>query len=111
MNDNNINKFIKTFGYNSCLMLILFEFFLIKNEDSNKSLDILNLILSCKVIYGTCNIFISRRRVKLSEAIKFDENKSNLIFRLLYDSNELIDNKLIKFPNLKKLMFGFRFDQ
>src|SRR5438128_1381104 len=108
---NNNNNLVRIFGYNSFLILILFDLFLIKNEDSNKSSDILNLILSCRIMYATCNIFVSRRRVQLSKIIKFDENKSNLINRLLYDSNNSIDNKLIKFTNLKELTFGICFNQ
>ena len=109
MNDS--NKFIRFFGYGSSLMLILFDFLLNKAEDSNNSSDILNIILSCRLIYETCNIFILRRRIKWSGTINFDQNKLNSIVGLLYDSEESINDRLIKIPNLKKLVFGWCFNQ
>src|SRR5438477_13056049 len=107
MNDN--NNFVRIFAHGSSLMLILFDFFLDKNDDSNKSSDILNIILSCQTMYRTCNIFILRRRIKYTKTIHFDKNMLNSVIRLLYDSNEpmMID----RFPNLKKLTFGRAFNQ
>src|SRR5438045_8808385 len=104
----NIN-FLIIFAHGSSLMLILFDFFLDKNDDSNKSSDILNMILSCQTIYRTCNIFILRRRIKYTKTICFDKNMLNSVIRLLYDSNEsmMID----RFPNLKKLTFGWKLNQ
>ncbi len=60
-----INKFMKTFGYNSCLMTILFEFLLL-DDDSNNSTDIVNMMFSCRILYEECDIFVSKRRIKWS---------------------------------------------
>src|SRR5947207_2643331 len=102
-------NFVRIFAHGSSLMLILFDFFLDKNDDSNKSLDVLNIILSCQTIYRTCNIFILRRRIEYTKTIHFDKNMLNSVIRLLYDSYEsmMID----RFPNLKQLTFGSRFNQ
>ena len=104
----NIN-FVRIFAHGSSLMLILFDLFLSKNDDSNESSDILNIILSCQTIYRTCNIFILRRRIEYTKTIHFDKNMLNSVIRLLYNSNEsmMID----RFPNLKKLTFGWKFNQ
>src|SRR5947207_15542116 len=106
---NNNNNFVRIFVHVSSLMLIMFDFFLSKNDDSNESSDILNIILSCQTIYRTCNIFILRRRIKYTKTTHFDKNMLNSVIRLLYNSNEwmMID----RFPNLKKLTFGSWFDQ
>src|SRR5438552_8925147 len=104
-----INKFVRIFGHGSSLMLILFDLLLNKYEDSNTSEAILNIILSCRIMYETCNVFVSRRRIKYTKTINFDKNMLNSVIRLLYDSNESINNKLIKFPNLKTLTFGTYF--
>src|SRR5438045_9448668 len=109
MNDN--NNFIRMFAHGSSLMLILFDFFLRKNDDSNNSSDILNIIFNCQTIYKTCNVFVSRRRIKYTKTINFNKSKLNSIVRLLYDSHESINDRLTKFPNLKKLTFGSGFDQ
>src|SRR5438477_3164033 len=109
MNGN--NNFVRIFSHGSSLMLILFDFFLNKNDDSNKSSDILNIILSCQPIYKTCNVFILRRRIKYTKTIHFDKNTLNLVVRLLYDSNVSMNDRLTKFPNLKKLTFGSCFNQ
>src|SRR5438477_6756333 len=103
------NNFVRIFAHGSSLILILFDFFLRKNDDSNESSDILNIILSCQTIYRTCNIFILRRRIKYTKTLHFDKNMLNSVIRLLYDSNEsmMID----RFPNLKKLTFGRAFNQ
>src|SRR6185295_18181438 len=103
------NNFVRIFAHGSSLMLILFDLFLSKNDDSNKSSDILNIILSCQTIYKTCNIFILRRRIEYTKTIHFDKNMLNSVIRLLYNSNEsmMID----RFPNLKKLTFGCDFNQ
>src|SRR5438876_1157166 len=105
------NKFVRIFAHGSSLMLILFDFFLIKSDDSNKSSDILNIILSCQTIYRTCNIFVLRRRIKYTKTMHFDKNRLNSIVRLLYDSNESMNDRLTKFPNLKKLTFGRYYNQ
>ncbi len=119
------NKFIKTFGHGSSIMLILIEFLSKKNKDLNKSDDLLNIILSCQTMYHTCNIYFSRRRIMWTvvnevtrRAITTFTNIKNLnqnnfkrISSILYDSNELIENKLLKFYNLKKLKFSDKFDQ
>src|SRR5947199_9695839 len=99
---NNNNNFVRIFSHGSSLMSILFDFFVSKNDDSNNSSDILNIIFSCQVIYRTCNIFILRRRIKYTKTIHFDKNKLNSIIRLLYDSSESMNDRLTKFPNLKK---------
>src|SRR5947199_6227816 len=108
---NNNNNFVRIFSRGSSLMLILFDFFLNKNDDSNESSDILNVILSCQAIYRTCNVFVLRRRIKYTKTINFDKSKLNSIIGLLYDSGEPINDQLIKFPNLKKLTFGRTFNQ
>src|SRR5438477_76853 len=108
---NNNYNFVRIFSHGSSLMLILFDFFLNKNDDSNKSSDILNIILSCQTIYRTCNIFVLRRRIKYTEARHFDKNRLNSIIRLFYDSYVSLNNRLTKFPNLKKLTFGSHFNQ
>src|SRR5438045_5428882 len=108
---NNNYNFVRIFSHGSSLMLILFDFFLNKNDDSNKSSDILNIILSCQAIYRTCNVFVLRRRIKYTKTIHFDKNILNSIVRLLYDSNESMNDRLTQFPNLKKLTFGKRFNQ
>src|SRR5436305_6702527 len=105
------NNFVKIFAHGSSLMLILFDFFLNKNDDSNNSSDILNIILSCQAMHRTCNVFILRRRIKYTKTIHFDKNISNLVIRLLYDSNESMNDRLTKFPNLKKLKFGRYYNQ
>src|SRR5437773_9312453 len=103
----NINQnFIKIFAHGSSLMLILFDFFLSKNDDSNNSSDILNIILSCQTMYKTCNVFVLRRRIKYTKVINFGKNMLNSVNRLLYDSNESMNDRLTKFPNLKELTFG-----
>src|SRR5437762_2321869 len=103
----NIN-FVRIFAHGSSLMLILFDFFLSKNDDSNKSSDILNIILSCQIIYRTCNVFILRRRIEYTKTIHFDKTMLNSVIRLFCTSNEsmMID----RFPNLKQLTFGWRFN-
>src|SRR5436305_11764553 len=105
------NNFVKIFAHGSSLMLILFDFFLNKNDDSNNSSDILDIILSCQAMYRTCKVFILRRRIKYTKTIHFDKNILNLVIRLLYDSNESMNDRLTKFPNLKKLTFGHYFNQ
>src|SRR5438552_17164620 len=102
----NIN-FVRIFAHGSSLMIILFDFLLSKNDDSNKSTDILNIILSCQTMYRTCNIFILRRRIKYTKTIHFDKNMLNSVIGLLCDSNESM--MINRFPNLKKLTFGSRF--
>src|SRR5438552_1025590 len=104
----NIN-FVRIFAHGSSLMLILFDLFLSKKDDSNESTDILNIILSCQTIYRTCNIFILRRRIEYTKTIHFDKNMLNSVIKLLCNSNEsmMID----RFPNLKKLTFGRAFNQ
>src|SRR5437773_8645602 len=104
------NKFVRIFAHGSSLMLILFDFFLDKNDDSNESLDILNIIFGCQTIYKTCNVFALRRRIKYTKTLHFDKNMLNSICRLLYDSNESTNNRLTVFPNLKKLTFGSYFN-
>src|SRR3989442_14219804 len=83
------NKFVQTFGFGSFLMLKLFEYFINKKQDSNTILffgintsDILNIVMSCKIMYGTCNIFISKRRLLWTNTKNFDQNKINMIHRL-----------------------------
>src|ERR1700730_14913722 len=105
------NNFVRIFGHGSSLMLILFDFFLNKSKDSNESSDILNTMFSCRIICETCNIFVLRRRIKYTKTINFDKNKLNQIISLLYDSNESINDRLIDFPNLKKLTLGYLFTQ
>jgi len=105
------NKFNNTFGYGSSLMMILFDFFLNKEQDSNESMNILNMVICCKMMHRTCNAFISRRRLLWTKTRNFDQNKLNTVHRLLYDSNKSIHNKLVKFSNLKKLEFSERFDR
>src|SRR5947207_6633242 len=102
-------NFVRIFAHGSSLMLILFDFFLDKNDDSNKSLDILHIILSCQTIYRTCNIFILRRRIEYTKTIHFDKNMLNSVVRLFYNSNKsmMID----RFLNLKKLTFDRLFIQ
>src|SRR5947199_7219001 len=102
---NNNNNFVRIFSHGSSLMSILFDFFMSKNDDSNNSSDILNIIFSCQVIYRTCNIFILRRRIKYTKTTHFDKNRLNSIIGLLYDANESMDDRLTKFSNLKKLTF------
>src|SRR5436309_11550270 len=97
------NNFVKIFAHGSSLMLILFDFFLNKNDDSNNSPDILDIILSCQAIYRTCKVFVLRRRIKYTKTIHLDKNILNSIIRLLYDSNKSMNDRLIKFPDLKKL--------
>src|SRR5438477_3602916 len=92
-------------------MLIMFDFFLSKSDDSNNSKNVLNIILSCQTMYRTCNIFVLRRRIKYTKIINFDKNMLNSATRLLYDSNESMNDRLTKFPNLKKLTFGYSFNQ
>src|SRR5436309_13217500 len=108
---NNNNTFIRIFAHGSSLMLILSDFFLNKNDDSNKSSDLLNIILSCQAIYRTCKIFVLRRRIKYTKTIHFDKNILNSIIRLLYDSNISMNDRLTKFPNLKELTFGYNYNQ
>ena len=72
-----INKFVRVFGYGSSLMLILFDLLLNKYEDSNTPGAILNIILSCRIMYETCKIFISRRRIQYTKTINFYKNKLN----------------------------------
>src|SRR5438034_5156710 len=106
---NNNNNFVRIFAHGSSLMLILFDFFLSKNDDSNNSLDVLNIILSCQTMYRTCNIFILRRRIEYTKTPHFDKNMLNSVIRLLYNSNESII--IDRFPNLKQLTFGWKFNQ
>src|SRR5438477_2899225 len=60
-------------------------------------------------MYRTCNIFILRRRIKYTKTTHFNKNMLNSVTRLLYNSNEsmMID----RFPNLKKLTFGWKFNR
>src|SRR5436309_3064477 len=122
MNDN--NNFIRIFAHGSSLMLIIFDFFLRKNDDSNNSSDVLNITLSCQTIYRTCNVFVLRRRIKYTNTIHFDKNMLNSVIRLLYDRSmndrsisylkklKLSPNvSFSKFPNLKKLTFGKNFNK
>src|SRR5437762_7712862 len=103
------NNFVRIFAHGSSLMLILFDFFLRKNDDSNKSSDILNIILSCQTMYRTCDIFILRRSIEYTKTTHFDKNMLNSVIRLLYNSNELM--MIDRFPNLKKLTFGWKFNR
>src|SRR5947208_2444281 len=105
------NKFILLFGFESCLMFKLFDYFLEKEQDSNECSNVLNLILSCDKMYASCNVFISRRILLWSRTKNFDTNKLNLVHRLSYDSNKMIKNKLTHFSNLKKLIFTGTFNQ
>src|SRR5438477_267403 len=108
----NINhNFVRIFAHGSSLMLILFDFFLSKNDDSNNSSDVLNIILSCQTIYRTCNVFVLRRRIMYTKTINFDKSNLHSIVGLLYDSRESINDRLIKFPNLKKLTLGKNVNQ
>src|SRR5437762_3267526 len=105
------NNFVRIFARGSYLMLILFDFFLRKNDDSNESSDILNITLSCQAMYRTCNVFVLRRRIMYTRTVCFDKNMLNSVIGLLYDSNESTNNRLTKFSNLKKLTFGVCFNQ
>ncbi len=69
------------------------------------------MILSSQIIYRTCNIFNSRRRILWTKTKNFNQNKLNLISNLFYDSNKLLNNKILKFSNLKKLTFADCFNQ
>src|SRR5438477_6942513 len=106
-----MDNFVRIFAHGSYLMLILFDFFLRKNDDSNESSDILNITLSCQAMYRTCNIFVLRRRIMYTITVCSDKNMLNTVIGLLYDSNESTNNRLTKFPNLKKLTFGYCFNQ
>src|SRR5947208_2518901 len=115
------NWIVQIFGYGSSLMHILFDLFLNKNHDANKSSDVLNIVLSCKTMYRTCKVFIARRRILWSK-IKFLirlQGNLNLVQRLLYDSitkNNLVRSlpplkeKIIPL-NLTELTFGNNFNQ
>jgi hypothetical protein len=61
---NQDNGFVRTFGHGSEMMRILFDLLLIRTEDSNNSDEILDVVMSCKIMYETCNHFFSTRRIR-----------------------------------------------
>src|SRR5437763_12110832 len=108
---SNNNKFIKLFGYGSVLMIKLFECFIGENSYCNKCDDICNIVLSCKTMYKTCNIFFSRSIILWKATKDFDKNKMNLIKILYYNSHIMIKNELSKFQKINHLIFGDNFNQ
>ncbi len=96
---------------NSTIMYLLFGFLKI-SCDLNESDDILNLVLSCKTVYKSCNIYFLQRRVMWSNIFNSGQHILNLnrVHKLLYNSNQQME-ELLKFPNLKELVFYSSFDQ
>src|SRR5439155_184824 len=108
---SNNNKFIKLFGYRSALMIKLFECFTNENSYCNKCKDICNIVLSCKTMYKTCNIFFSRSIILWTAAKDFDKNKLNLVKILYYNSDMMIKNELKIFQKINHLIFSDYFNQ
>ena len=81
------NNFVRIFAHGSSLMLILFDLFLSKNDDSNESSDILNITLSCQTMYRTCNVFVLRRRITYTRTVHFDKNMLNSVIRSMIQIN------------------------
>ena len=108
---SNNNKFIKLFGYGSVLMIKLFECFIGENSYCNKCDDICNIVLSCKTMYKTCNIFFSRSIILWKATKHFDKNKLDLVKILFYNSHMKIKNELKKFQKINHLIFANYFNQ
>src|SRR5437016_3951750 len=87
------NKFVRTFGYGSFLMLILFDFFLHKEQDSNECVEICDTVMSCRTMYRNCNTYTSRRRLLWSKIREIDtqqdQDKLNSVQRVLFDYHTL----------------------
>ncbi len=87
------NKFIKTLSYDHHYCYHYLILFCIKGQDWNESDDLLNIIQSFNPCIKHKNIFFKKKNL-IHKTINLIQNKLNLISNLLYDSNELIDNKL-----------------
>src|SRR2546423_9721763 len=111
MINSNDNKFMQLFGYGSVLMIKLFECFIDENFYCNQCFEICHIVLSCKTMYKTCNIFLSRRILLWTSTKDFDPNKLDLVRILYYNSNMMIKNKLKKFSKINKLILCDTFNQ
>ena len=108
---SNDNKFVQLFGHGSALMIKLFECFTNENSYCNKCDDICNIVLSCKTMYKTCNIFFSRSIILWTAAKDFDKNKLNLVKILYYNCHIMKKNELRKFQKINHLIFANYFNQ
>src|SRR5437773_31631 len=120
INELKNNNFLQTFGYGSSLMLKLFDCFLYKEQDSNDCshwvirstegyprthatplwgvTEVSDIVMSCKIMYETCNLFIVRRRLLWTKIENFDQVKLNSIQKIMYDAPEILvsENRMKK---------------
>jgi hypothetical protein len=109
--NNESNLFVNLFGYNSFLMYELFEFLSDKNQDSNNLPDIHGIVSSCKIMYETCDLYWKNARFLWTISTRFDEKKRSHVQILYYNSIDCIGDQLNQYDNLKRVVFGYDFNQ